>query len=326
MSDQDMETHLITGGAGFIGSHVAEELLRQGHRTRIFDNFSTGKRENIEDLLQTLESEGIKDARARLDVTEGDIRILEEIARASKGADFVYHLAALPSVVRSVKDPVQSNDVNATGTLNVLIAARDAGVSKVVYSSSSSVYGDSEILPKVEDMKPDPKSPYAVSKLTGEYYCRIFSSIYSLPTVSLRYFNVFGPRQNPDSQYAAVIPLFIRSLLGGQSPIIYGDGEQTRDFTYVANVVQANMKAGRSESQGILNIAYGSRITVNDLARRLGSLIGESIEPDYAPERPGDILHSLADIDRARDDIDYSPYVDLNEGLRRTIEWYRRKS
>ncbi len=308
-----MAGKLVTGGAGFIGSHLAEGLADLGHEVRILDNFSTGRRENIAHLA------------GRVEVFEGDIRNEAEVAKAVDGMDTVFHLAALASVPRSVDDPIASNDVNVVGSLNMLVASRDAGVRRFVYSSSSSVYGDTPELPKHEEMPAHPMSPYAVAKLAGEYYTRTFHGLYGLETVCLRYFNVFGPRQDPGSQYAAVVPIFASRLLEGRAPTIYGDGEQSRDFTYVSSVVDANVLA--SEAKGVegnvFNIARGDTITVNELYRRLQKLIGTAIDAVYEDERPGDVKHSFADISRARSMLGFSPAMGLDEGIELTVEWFR---
>lgn len=308
-----MAVKLVTGGAGFIGSHLAERLADLGHEVRILDNFTTGRRENIEHLA------------GRVDVIEGDIRDADAAARAVAGADTVFHLAALASVPRSVDDPVTSNDVNVNGTLSMLIASRNASVRRFVYSSSSSVYGDTPELPKREDMPARPMSPYAVGKLAGEYYTRTFYGLYGLETVCLRYFNVFGPRQDPTSQYAAVVPIFTSRLLAGQAPTIYGDGEQSRDFTYVSSVVDANVLASEKTGAegGVFNIARGHTITVNELYDRLQGLTGTTIDAVYEEARPGDVKHSFADIEQARRALGFSPDVGLEEGLELTVESFR---
>ncbi|HHV77980.1 MAG TPA: SDR family oxidoreductase [Syntrophothermus lipocalidus] len=309
------ELYLVTGGAGFIGSHLVEELIKRGERVRVIDNLSTGRKENIEPFLSEIE------------FIEGDIRDLGLVRKVMVGVDYVLHQAAVPSVPRSVRDPLATNSANVDGTLNVLIAARDAGVKRVVYASSSSVYGDTPVLPKHEGMKPEPRSPYAVSKLAGEFYCQVFYHVYGLETVALRYFNVFGPRQDPKSEYAAVVPKFITALLHGEPPVIFGDGEQSRDFTYVSNVVEANLLAAKAEQVAgeVFNIACGERITINELARLLIEIIGVScyLQPKYAPPRPGDVRHSLADVSKARELLGYKVKVDIREGLERTVEWYR---
>ncbi|MFQ5795732.1 MAG: SDR family oxidoreductase [Candidatus Bipolaricaulia bacterium] len=307
------QTYLVTGGAGFIGSHLVERLIEVGERVRVFDNLSTGRLENIESL-------------SGVELVEADLMHFDRLREAMAGVDLVFHQAALPSVPRSVKDPQASHAANATGTLNLLIAARDAGVRRVVYASSSSVYGETPELPKREAMRPDPRSPYAVSKLAGELYCKIFHSVYGLETISLRYFNVFGPRQDPASPYAAVIPKFIDALLAGRPPTIYGDGDQSRDFTYIDNVVAANLLAAQAE-RGVsetFNIACGQRTTVNELARSLSEIIGASVAPRHESPRSGDVRHSLADISRAEELLDYRPTVGLREGLERTVAWHQQ--
>ncbi len=307
------DTYLVTGGAGFIGSHLVDALLERGHTVRVMDNLVTGRRENLAHVLDKIE------------FFEDSITDLDAVRRAMDGVDYVLHQAAIPSVPRSVADPIASNDSNVTGTLNVLLAARDAGVKRVVYAASSSAYGDVESEYKAEDMTPRPLSPYAVSKLAGEYYCQVFHHVYGLETVALRYFNVFGPRQDPTSQYAAVIPIFITALLEGRPPTVHGDGLQTRDFTYVANVVEANLLACHAEgvSGEVFNIACGQKYSILELVDVLNELMGSRIEPVHTPPRPGDIRHSRADISKARRMLGYRPTVDFREGLSRTIEWYR---
>jgi len=307
------ELYLVTGGAGFIGSHLVERLVKEGERVRVFDNLSTGRSENIEPFLSEIE------------FIDGDIRDSGLVREAMGGVDYVLHQAAVPSVPRSVKDPLTTNSVNVGGTLNVLIAARDAAVKRVVYASSSSVCGDTPVLPKHEEMKPAPRSPYAVSKLGGELYCQAFYHVYGLETVALRYFNVFGPRQDPKSQYAAVIPKFITALLHGEPPTIFGDGEQSRDFTYIENVVEANLLAAKAPGVAgeVFNIACGDRITVNELARLLAEIIGVNIEPEHASPRLGDVRHSLADISKAKRLLGYESKVDVHAGLKQTVERYK---
>jgi UDP-glucose 4-epimerase len=312
--------YLVTGGAGFIGSNIVEKLVQRGERAcpessrrvRVLDDFSTGKRENLARWLD------------RIELIEGDIRDPEMVRRAMAGVDYVLHQAALPSVPRSVADPVSTHQVNATGTLNVLLAARDAGVKRLVYASSSSIYGNSPELPKREDMPTNPLSPYAASKLAGENYCRAFTQVYGLETVCLRYFNVFGPRQDPASQYAAVIPRFITAMLDGQRPVIYGDGTQSRDFTYVENVVQANLLACRAEGAAgeVFNVACGQRSTLLDLVGELEQVMGRMAEPEFAPPQPGDVKHSLAAIDKARERFGYAPVVRFDEGIRCTVAFF----
>ncbi len=301
---------LITGGAGFIGSNLAARLLEEGHDVRILDNFATGRRANVKELGTGVE------------LVEGDIQSYDRVHSATLGCEVVLHQAALPSVPRSVQDPLTSNATNVIGTLNVLLAARDQGVRRVVCASSSSVYGSSPAsAPRREDQPALPISPYATGKLAGEGYARSFTEVYGLDTVSLRYFNVFGPRQDPTSQYAAAIPNFITALLDGKQPVIYGDGEQSRDFTYVANVVQANVLAMDAPGVAgrVYNIACGERVTVNRLVSELRGLLRSDLNPVHQPSRPGDIRHSLADLSRARDELGYRPLVPLRMGLERTI-------
>jgi UDP-glucose 4-epimerase len=308
-----MATYLVTGGAGFIGSNLVDELLRRGHRVRVLDNFSTGREENVAEFA------------TRVDLIRADVRDEDAVDAAVKGVDYVLHQAALASVPRSIADPTANNQVNVQGTLNVLVAARRHSVKRVVYASSSSVYGDSDVLPKVETMTPNPKSPYAVAKLAAEYYCRVYGELHGLPTVSLRYFNVFGPRQDPNSQYSAVIPLFVKALLEGKSPVIYGDGEQSRDFTFISNVVNANLLACEAKITGarVYNIACGGRYTLNQLFAALRARIGNGPEPAYGPPRPGDVKHSMAAIERIQDEIGYRVDVPFEEGIDRTVQWYQ---
>lgn len=301
---------VVTGGAGFIGSNLVEELAKE-HQVKVIDNLSTGHIENLDQIR------GVEFVR-------GSITDLDLLKEVFSDVDYVYHQAALPSVPRSIEDPISSNRVNIDGTLNVLVAARDCGAKKVVYASSSSVYGDTPTLPKREDMTPNPKSPYAVTKLAGEYYCRIFSEIYGLKTASLRYFNVFGPRQDPKSQYAAVIPLFITRILNGKPPTIFGDGTQTRDFTFVKDVVQANIRTMESGAVGVFNVACGRQIVLNDLADEIMKITGIETEKVYEPPRTGDIKDSLADISRAREMLGYEPRFDLDSGLVETIRWFQK--
>jgi UDP-glucose 4-epimerase len=313
--------YLVTGGAGFIGSHIVEALVRRGERVVVLDDFSTGRRENLDAAFRTRPA-----GAPEPDVIEADIRDSETARRAVRGVSHVLHQAALPSVQRSVEDPVSSHQVNAGGTLNLLVAARDACARRFVYASSSSVYGDNPQLPKVETMTPAPLSPYAVSKLAGEYYCRIFHSLYGLETVSLRYFNVFGPRQDPTSQYAAVVPNFVTAGLAGRPPTVYGDGLQSRDFTYIDNAVDANLKACEapvSVSGRAYNIACGTAATLLDLLRILERLTGSPIRAIHDQPRPGDVRHSLAAIDEACLRLGYEPKVNLEEGLRRTVDAFR---
>jgi UDP-glucose 4-epimerase len=306
-------TYVVTGGAGFIGSHLAERLLRDGHRVRVVDNFTTGKRSNLTSFAGHLEV---------FEVSVTDKAALDE---AFAGVDYVFHQAALPSVPRSIEDPLTTHEMNVTGTLNVLLAARDAGVKRVIYAASSSAYGDQAGEAKIETMQPQPLSPYGVSKLAGELYCRAFTASYGLETVCLRYFNVFGPRQDPQSLYAAVIPRFITAMLRGEPPTIYGDGQQSRDFTYIDNVVHGNLLAASApEASGqVINLALGGSISLLDLVVRLNRVLGTNIQAVHAPARTGDILHSRADISLAEDLLDFAPVVDFDSGLARTAAWYR---
>lgn len=306
--------YLVTGGAGFIGSHLVEQLAGAGHDVVVLDNFSTGHRDNVRPFLDSIS------------LVEGSTNDPHACAAAAEGADVIFHEAALGSVPRSVADPTATHENNLTGTLNVLLAAREAGVKRVVYASSSSAYGNTEELPKHESMPPLPLSPYAVSKLGGEQYCRAFHSTYGLETVSLRYFNVFGPRQDPGSQYAAVIPKFTTAALRGESPAIHGDGEQTRDFTYVANVVRANLLAAEAPAEALghtFNVGCGDRISINRLWTIIQGLTGTPAQATHGPARPGDVRDSLASLERARAVLGYSPPVSLEEGLARTVAHYR---
>lgn len=300
---------LVTGGAGFIGSNIVEELLKRGYSVRVLDNFATGKRENLEDFKKEIE------------LIEGDIRSYHTVNQAMKGIDIVLHQAALPSVPRSINDPITSNEVNVVGTLNILDAAKEHNVKRIVYASSSSVYGDNPELPKHEGMLPNPLSPYAVSKLAGEKYCNVFSRLYGIETVVLRYFNVFGPRQDPNSQYSAVIPLFIKAINNNKQPTIFGDGTQSRDFTYVANVVEANLLAATKEVESglAMNCACHGQITLNDLVNELNKLLGKDIKPIYAEPRHGDIKHSFADITFIKNKLGYEPKAGFLDGLVRTV-------
>ena len=307
-----MATYLVTGGAGFIGSNIVHALLAREESVRVLDNLSTGRLENIESL------------RGRFDFIEGDICDIATVEQAVRGIDYILHQAALPSVPRSIKDPIASNAVNVGGTLNLLVAARDAGVKKFVMASSSSVYGNTPTLPKQEEMIPQPLSPYATSKLAAEKYAMNFFQLYGLQTIALRYFNVFGPRQDPNSHYAAVIPKFIKAILAGESPIIYGDGEQSRDFTYIDNVVEANLLACRSGAAGcFMNTACGQRYTLNFLVQTLEKITGKPANPLYDKERAGDVKHSHASIELAEKLIGYTPVVSFEDGLRRTVAWYQ---
>lgn len=306
---------VVTGGAGFIGSNLVWRLSSDNQVT-VIDNLSTGYLKNIQELID----------EKKIRFVQGSICDLNLIQDVFSDIDVVFHQAAIPSVPRSVNDPVGSNQANVNGTLNVLIAARDNKVQKVMYASSSSVYGDSPTLPKHEDMKPNPLSPYAVSKLTGEYYCKVFTEVFDLKTVSLRYFNVFGPRQDPTSEYAAVIPKFIQLIAQGKSPVIYGDGEQSRDFTFIDNVIEANIKAAEhSEVTGVFNAAYGSKMTVNTLVKELMHRIGRKVEIVYESPRPGDIKHSFSDSSKAKEAFGFDPTVSITKGLEETIKWFLKK-
>lgn len=303
---------LVTGGAGFIGSHLAENLLKKGHAVRVIDNFSTGSRDNISHIANDIE------------LIEGDIRDYHTVSQAMKGINVVFHEAALPSVPRSINDPISSNNVNINGTLNLLWNAVEQKTERFIIASSSSVYGDSVELPKHERLVPNPLSPYAVTKLTAENYCKVFSRNYGLSTVCLRYFNVFGPRQNPFSQYAAVIPKFIKMMNENKQPTIFGDGLQSRDFTFIDNVVKGNllaMEAATNEKNLIMNCACYNQITLNTLVDEINSFLGKSIKPVYLPERAGDIKHSFADISLAKEKINYTPDIDFKKGLEITINY-----
>ena len=306
---------LVTGGAGFIGSHLVEGLLERGHSVRVVDNFLTGKRENLARVV------------SKIELVEGDIRDFSLCQKITREIDWVFHQAALPSVPRSVEDPGLSNEINVTGTLNLLIAARKAAVKKFIFASSSSVYGDDQNLPKREDILGQPLSPYAITKRVGEMYCLVFNQLYGLSTICLRYFNIFGPRQDPHSQYAAVIPNFIQRMIESRPPVIFGDGFQSRDFTYVANVVEANIRAAEvtEVEKRIFNIACGQRITVMELVEWINRILGKDIKPVFDPPRPGDIKHSYADISLAQKYLDYQPKVNFEAGLRATIKWYQQR-
>lgn len=307
-----MSKLLVTGGAGFIGSNLCEKLLEEGHSVRVLDNLSTGKEVNIKHILDSIE------------FLKADIRDRDSLAAGMKGIEYVVHLAALGSVPRSVEDPYTTHEVNATGTLNVFGAARDAGVKRVVFASSSSVYGNTVELPKREEMFPRPLSPYAVSKLMGEYYGKVFYKVYGLETVGMRYFNVYGRRQDPNSQYAAVIPKFTSALIAGSRPTIYGDGGQTRDFTFVDDCNQANYKACFAEGCAgeAYNIGAGKRISINELFQNVRKWLGSSLEPVYEAPREGDVRDSLADISRAKQCIGYNPAYSIDSGLEKTVRWY----
>jgi UDP-glucose 4-epimerase len=306
---------LITGGAGFIGSSIARRLVADGYYVRVLDNFATGQRVNLEDIQD------------KIDLVEGDIRDFWTVINATEGIDYILHQAALPSVQRSIINPLTTTEVNINGTLNILEAARFHKVQRIVYASSSSIYGDTPTLPKDESMRPQPLSPYAITKLAGEEYCISFYRIYGLKAVALRYFNVFGPFQNPASQYAAVIPKFIVSLMEDKSPIVFGDGEQSRDFTFIENVVEANILActKRDAVGKVMNIACGQRYSLNDLINRLQKMLGKQIEPTYCPAKPGDVKHSLATIDLAQKHLGYKVKFDFDQGLEKTVEWFKQK-
>ncbi|MBK7597672.1 MAG: SDR family oxidoreductase [Acidobacteria bacterium] len=306
--------YLVTGGAGFIGSHIVETLVNRGEKVRVLDNLMTGKHENIANFED------------RIEFILGDIRDFKALGKAVDGVDTIFHEAAIPSVPRSVEEPQLNHDSNVNGTFNLLLAARDAGVRRVVYAASSSAYGEIGTGEKKEDQLPSPLSPYAVAKLVGEYYCQVFTRVYGLETVSLRYFNVFGPRQDPSSPYSGVISKFVTTLLNGDRPMIFGDGEQSRDFTYVANVVDANIRAAESaDAVGeVINLGVNQRTTLNQLLSELQKIIGTNITPQYEPPRAGDIRHSLADISRAEKLLGFKPLIGLEEGLKATVDWYRR--
>ena len=310
-----MATYLVTGGAGFIGSHLAEALVKRGETVRILDNFVTGSSDNIAHL------------RGKVELFERDCTRPDQLTDAFQGVDYVLHQAAIPSVPRSVADPLQSHENCATGTLNVLIAARDAGVKRVIYAASSSAYGDLESDYKSEDMATNPLSPYAVAKLAGENYCQVFYKVYGLETVAIRYFNVFGPRQDPNSPYSAVIPLFMTAMLEGKSPIIYGDGTQARDFTYIENIIHGNLLACSANPDRVagqvINVACADSISLLDLVDALNELLHTSINPTFAPPRKGDVKLSRANIGKAKDLLGYEPVVTFAEGLSRTLEWFR---
>lgn len=310
-----MALYLVTGVAGFIGSSIARELLARGEKVRGIDNFITGKRENLAGM-------------EKLEFVEGDLVRAADCAGACKGVDYIFHEAAIPSVPRSVMDPVETNEANVAGTLQLLVAAKEAGVKRIIYAGSSSAYGDQPTQPKREDMLPGPISPYAVSKLTGEHYLSAFTRVYGLETVTLRYFNVFGPHQDPTSMYSGVLAIFISKMLRGEQPTIFGDGEQSRDFTYIENVVSGNLMACSAPAQEVsgrmFNLATGASISLNDTFRELKTLTGYKGEPKYAAEREGDIKHSLADITLAKRHLGFKVLVDFREGLRRTVAWYKQ--
>lgn len=308
-----MASVLVTGGGGFIGSHIVSRLVELGHKVRVFDNFSSGHRSNLSHLA------------GRVDIVEGDMRRQDECSKVCKDIEYIFHEAALPSVPKSVEQPQESHDTNVNGTFNMLRAAQQCKVKRFIYAASSSAYGNSEESPKHERIVTAPLSPYAVQKLTGEHYLRSFYECYGMETISLRYFNVFGPRQDPKSQYAAAIPAFVTSLLRGEAPIVYGDGEQTRDFTFIDNVVQGNilaMNAKRTKGESV-NLACGDQISVNQVIGEIQKLIGTNIKPKYVDRRPGDVMHSCADITLVKKLLNFEPVVSFQEGLRRAIDYYR---
>jgi nucleoside-diphosphate-sugar epimerase len=308
-----MDKFLVTGGAGFIGSNICRELVRQGCFVRVLDNLLTGRESNLADI------------RERIDFVRGDMGDYATASSAMNGVDVVLHQGALPSVPRSIDDPTLCHRHCVDATFTLLLAARDRGIRRFVYAASSSAYGDTPTLPKLETMTPNPLSPYAAAKLMGEYYCSVFYRVYGLQTVSLRYFNVFGPYQDPTSQYAAAIPAFVCSILKGASPVVYGDGEQTRDFTYVSNVVHANLLAARARATHgeVVNIACGDSISINRVISLINSILGTAVEPRYVPARAGDVKHSLADIAMAKKAIGFAPVADFKDGLGKAVEWYR---
>jgi nucleoside-diphosphate-sugar epimerase len=310
-----MASYLVTGGAGFIGSHLTEELVRRGHRVRVVDSLVTGKRRNLDHISD-------------VEFIEGDLAEPEIARRAADGVEYVLHQAAIPSVPRSVKDPLTSHRANVTASINLLVAAREAGVRRLVYAGSSSVYGDTPTLPKREDMVPKPLSPYALQKLVAEQYCQMFTRLYGFETVTTRYFNVFGPRQDPGSPYSGVISLFSTALLEGRQPVIYGDGEQTRDFTYVANVVDGVLRACEAPAAAgeVMNVATAGRISLNELLRVMNRICGTNAVPAYQEPRAGDVRHSQADISKARELLGYEPTVGVEEGLRHTLDWCRAEA
>ncbi|RMF82749.1 MAG: SDR family oxidoreductase [Chloroflexi bacterium] len=306
---------IVTGGAGFIGSHLAQRLLDEGFQVRIIDNFSTGKRDNLAHLT------------GDFDLHEVSITDLDALKPIFADATYVFHHAALASVIHSIDDPLTSHQHNVNGTLNVLLAARDAGVRRVVYAASSAAYGDTDGAVNLETMLPAPISPYGVGKLVGEYYCRVFTEVYKLETVSLRYFNVFGPRQDPTSHYAAVIPKFITLMIDGRPPVIFGDGEQSRDFVYIDNIVHANMLAATKDdvAGGVFNIASGSNISLLTLVDKINAVLGTNIAPQHDAERPGDIKHSRTSIDHAREHLGYEPVITFDDALAKTVRWYQQQ-
>lgn len=308
-------TYLVTGGSGFIGSHIVEELLRKDEHVIVLDNLSTGRFSNIESFIQN----------KNLQFINGSITDLSLLKELCKDVEGIFHEGAIPSVQRSVENPIASNEANITGTLNVLVAARDSGVRKVVFAASSSAYGDTPTLPKVETMPSSPLSPYALTKYACEEYCNLFTKLYGLQTACLRYFNVYGPRQDPNSNYAAVIPKFITAILNNTSPVIHGDGLTSRDFTFIKDVVQANVRAMESDATGVYNVAYGERTTLNELAHMIMDIIGNQVNIQYDDPRPGDVKHSLADISKARSAFNYSPNYSIRQGLEETVKWFKNQ-
>lgn len=309
-----MTKYLVTGGAGFIGSNLVKKILENGDEVRILDNFATGRKKNIAPFLKDIE------------LVKGDMSDLKVCKKAVKGIDFILHEGAVPSVPRSVKDPIWTNNANINGTLNMLTAARDGGVKRFVYAASSSAYGDSPTMPKVETMEPRPKSPYALQKFAGEVYCQLFAKLYNLETICIRYFNVFGPNQDPGSVYSAVIPLFIKAIMADKSPTINGDGKTSRDFTYVDNVVAGNLLACKAPKEAIgevINVACGYEVSLNQLVEKINKYFNKNIKPNYTAERVGDVKHSLADISKAQKLLGYKPLVTFDEGLTKTIEYYK---
>lgn len=306
--------YLVTGGAGFIGSNIAEALLEKGEKVRILDNFSTGRIENIQKLIKDIE------------LVRGDLRDLDTVRAAVKGAKYVLHYGALPSVPVSVEDPIGTNESNITGTLNIIVAAKECAVHRVVYASTCAVYGNDLTLPKEESMATDPRSPYALQKLAGEYYCRQFSELYGLSTVSLRYFNVFGKRQYPASPYSAVIPRFLEAIFNHKRPVIYGDGEQTRDFVFIDDVINANLLAinAKHVKGAVINIASGERISINDLVKNMSDVLEREIDPDYKEPREGDIRHSVADVSEAVKKLGFKAKVPFNEGMKKYVSWFEK--
>ena len=304
---------LVTGGAGFIGSHIVEKLLQQNYEVHVLDNFSTGKKENLAEFINDIQ------------IHVGDIRNYHFVKDIMKDVEYTFHQAALSSVPRSIEDPIATNDINVSGTLNVLNAALKSGVNKVVFASSAAIYGDDPELPKHEMLPPNPKSPYALSKLFGEHYCKLYSTVYGLPTVALRYFNVFGPKQDPNSDYAAVIPKFITSMVEDVQPVIYGDGLQSRDFIFIDDVVSANIKSALSNIEGgiVMNCAGGSQITVNDLAHYINKILSKDLQPIYKEERKGDIKHSFADVSLVKEKLGFEIENSFEDGLKKTLEYYK---